>query len=376
MGKTKKVKEKKGRIMIDDHVLLSDISDYEYDTLVEKPQSIGTCNNFEKSSSLSVLETSQFPENHHVLYSAVPLYDKRGLSFCTSGINTGVQEVPLTTATATKPVSLSSVSTAGVKNVQFSDQVRVFDINKSNVVTEPVREERKIPPPPLINMGRSKRLSSTVKITGEGRQIPQFHVSDYVNLPAFQIEGRKIPRSHTQNLNFSDSPLIRTLPNDDVGQERRQYFWPEAVGNENFTRKRSSVMTFGGQNQFNPTPSKQGRIGDMKDISVEVDNEFFQSGSQYYTDYDIQQIDVESVGDQDDCYDPDFHDEFQFVQNTDNANEDSGFFDFTDLQYGDSDKKSSPIVEELATKVNQLCVKRPEVEKLDKILEKFAPPEN
>ena len=52
MGKTKKVKEKKGRIMIDDHVLLSDISDYEYDTLVEKPQSIGTCNNFEKSSSL------------------------------------------------------------------------------------------------------------------------------------------------------------------------------------------------------------------------------------------------------------------------------------------------------------------------------------
>jgi hypothetical protein len=38
--------------MIDDHVLLSDISDYEYDTLVEKPQSIGTCNNFEKSSSL------------------------------------------------------------------------------------------------------------------------------------------------------------------------------------------------------------------------------------------------------------------------------------------------------------------------------------
>ena len=89
MGKTKKVKEKKGRIMIDDHVLLSDISDYEYDTLVEKPQSIGTCNNFEKSSSLSVSETSQFPENHHVLYSAVPLYDKRGLSFCTSGINTG-----------------------------------------------------------------------------------------------------------------------------------------------------------------------------------------------------------------------------------------------------------------------------------------------
>jgi hypothetical protein len=76
-----------------------------------------------------------------------------------------------TTATATKPVSLSSVSTAGVKNVQFSDQVRVFDINKSNVVTEPVREERKIPPPPLINMGRPKRLSSTVKITGEGRQI-------------------------------------------------------------------------------------------------------------------------------------------------------------------------------------------------------------
>jgi hypothetical protein len=69
--------------------LLSDISDYEYDTLVEKPQSIGTCNNFEKSSSLSVSETSQFPENHHVLYSAVPLYDKRGLSFCTSGINTG-----------------------------------------------------------------------------------------------------------------------------------------------------------------------------------------------------------------------------------------------------------------------------------------------
>jgi hypothetical protein len=101
-----------------------------------------------------------------------------------------------------------------------------------------------IPPPPLINMGRPKRLSSTVKITGEGRQIPQFHVSDYVNLPAFQIEGRKIPRSHTQNLNFSDSPLIRTLPNDDVGQERRQYFWPEAVGNENFTRKRSSVMTY------------------------------------------------------------------------------------------------------------------------------------
>lgn len=141
-------------------------------------------------------------------------------------------------------------------------------------------------------------------------------------MPAFQIEGRKIPRSHTQNLNFSDSPLIRTLPNDDVGQERRQYFWPKAVGNENFTRKRSSVMTFGGQNQFNPTPSKQGRIGDMKDISVEVDNEFFQSGSQYYTDYDIQQIDVKSVGDQNDCYDPDFHDEFQFVQNTDNANED------------------------------------------------------
>lgn len=117
---------------------------------------------------LSVSETSQFPENHHVLYSAVPLYDKRGLSFCTSGINTGVQEVPLTTATATKPVSLSSVSTTGVKNVQFSDQVRVFDINKSNVV----REERKIPPPPLINMGRPKRLSSTVKITSEGRQIP------------------------------------------------------------------------------------------------------------------------------------------------------------------------------------------------------------
>ena len=54
MGKTKKVKEKKGKIMIDDHVLLSDISDYEYDTLVEKPQSIGTCNNFEKISSLSV----------------------------------------------------------------------------------------------------------------------------------------------------------------------------------------------------------------------------------------------------------------------------------------------------------------------------------
>ena len=32
----------------------------------------------------------------------------------------------------------------------------------------------------------------------------------------------------------------------------------------------------------------------------------FQSGSQNYTDYDIQQIDVESVGDQDECYDPDF----------------------------------------------------------------------
>ena len=32
-------------------------------------------------------------------------------------------------------------------------------------------------------------------------------------------------------------------------------------------------MTFGRQNQFTPTPSKQGRIGDMKDISVEVDNE-------------------------------------------------------------------------------------------------------
>ena len=29
-----------------------------------------------------------------------------------------------------------------------------------------------------------------------------------------------------------------------------------------------------------------------------------QSGSQNY--YDIQQIDVESVGDQDECYDPDF----------------------------------------------------------------------
>jgi hypothetical protein len=79
--------------------------------------------------------------------------------------------------------------------------------------------------------------------------------------------------SHTQNLIFSDSPLIRILPSDDVGQERRQYFWPEAVGNENLTRKRSNVMTFGRQNQFTPTPSKQGRIGDMKDISVEVDNE-------------------------------------------------------------------------------------------------------
>jgi hypothetical protein len=130
------------------------------------------------------------------LYSAVPLHDKRGLSFCTSGINTGVQEVPLTTATATKPGSLSSVSTTGVKNVQFSDQARVVDSNKSNVVTEPVREEGNMPPPLLLNMGR---LSSTVKITSEGRQIPQFHASDYVNLPAFQIEARKIPQSYSES---------------------------------------------------------------------------------------------------------------------------------------------------------------------------------
>jgi hypothetical protein len=103
---------------------------------------------------------------------------------------------PLTTATATKPGSLSSVSTTGVKNVQFSDQARVVDSNKSNVVTEPVREEGNMPPPLLLNMGR---LSSTVKITSEGRQIPQFHASDYVNLPAFQIEARKIPQSYSES---------------------------------------------------------------------------------------------------------------------------------------------------------------------------------
>ena len=361
--------------MIDDHVLLSDISDTEYDSVVEKSLSVSmpsviSGNNNGPVSSFPLSESSQVADSQ-VLYTAVPLYDARGHNFCTSGNNTFSHNVPLTTATATKPSSLIS---AGNKNVQFSDQVTIFDNSNSDfpsiVVSEPVKEERQMPP-------IYKMVSSSSSMTGGGRQTPpaRFHSSNYVSIPAFEFEERQMPQRQSESQlhsAYSDTPLIRKIANSE-GHERRQYFWPEAVGNDNFNRKRSfSYAT--GNNQTNS--SKQKRFA-LEDLSVEVNNEFFQGNNvQNNTDTLSQQSDVESVlSDHEENYDPDFQDDFLSVISGENA-VDSGYFDFVDLQYGGSDKRSPPIVDGLATKIDQVCVKKPALEKLDKILEKFAPPEN
>ena len=85
MGKTKKGKNK-GNILVDDHVLLSDISDTEIAIL--KPMSI-QADLLAFISSLSK-ESAICPDNSEsqyiYMYTAVPLYDTRGIKFSTSGV--------------------------------------------------------------------------------------------------------------------------------------------------------------------------------------------------------------------------------------------------------------------------------------------------
>ena len=136
------------------------------------------------------------------------------------------------------------------------------------------------------------------------------------------------------------------------------------------TQKRTHSEAFDSNDNDN---KPQFNRYNYQDLSIRFDNDLFHypDGNQqnYASAQNSDTDDVRSVVDNTvDDYDPDFQDDTNALQ--------ADFSEFEDMQYGGTDKKSPAILESLASKINQACVNKPNMEKLNKILDKFAPPEN